>query len=160
MDKRALLAIVVIIFLIGGSVAYVFLKPTEDVAVDNATTDTKDAALEKTPTTPSGDSQPGVYTEYSESAVLSTAGIKLLFFHAPWCPQCRAMEASIQQGGVPDGVTIFKVDYDTNQGLRQKYGVTLQTTFVKVDDKGDKLASYVAYEEPQFSSVERELLND
>ncbi len=68
------------------------------------------------------------------------------------------MEASIQQRGIPSGVTVFKVDYDSNQSLRQQYGVTLQTTFVKVDDEGNKVASYVAYEEPRFSSVERELL--
>lgn len=30
--------------------------------------------------------------------------------------------------------------------------------FVKIDNQGNKVASYVAYKEPQFSSVERELL--
>jgi len=102
--------------------------------------------------------QPGSYVTYSEAAILDTVGTKLLFFHAPWCPQCRAMEASIESDGIPSGVTVFKVDYDSNQALRQKHGVTLQTTFVKIDDQGNKIASYVAYEEPQFSAVERELL--
>lgn len=159
MDKKVVMIIVGIVLLVGGAVGYVYLKPA-DTGVDGATvsrTDDDPASME-TPKEPVADGQPGVYTDYSEQAVLSTAGTKLLFFHAPWCPQCREMEASIQRDGVPSGVTVFKVDYDSNQGLRQKYGVTLQTTFVKVDDEGNKVASYVAYEEPQFSSVERELL--
>ena len=81
-----------------------------------------------------------------------------MFVHAPWCPQCRSLEESIKTTVLPDNVTIFKVDYDSNQALRQQYGVTLQTTFVKVNDEGEKTDSYVAYDEPVFASVERELL--
>lgn len=100
----------------------------------------------------------GVYTSYDASKVASTEGDILLFFHASWCPQCRAIEQSIYDNGLPSGVTVYKVDYDTNQALRQQYGVTLQTTFVKVNRQGEKLASYVAYNEPTFSAVKRELL--
>jgi thiol-disulfide isomerase/thioredoxin len=101
-----------------------------------------------------------MYIDYSETALNNTEGTKILFFHAPWCPQCREIEASINEDGIPSGVTVFKVDYDSHQSLRNKYGVTLQTTFVEVDDKGNKIDSYVAYEEPRFSSVVRELLRD
>jgi thiol-disulfide isomerase/thioredoxin len=99
-----------------------------------------------------------VYADYSQDATTKTDTTKLLFFHASWCPQCRSIEQSIKKDGLPSGVTVFKVDYDTNQELRQKYGVTIQTTFVKIDSNGNKLAAYVAYEEPTFSSVQRELL--
>src|SRR6478672_4386857 len=58
--------------------------------------------------------QPGTYTEYQEGVVASTDGVKLLFFHAPWCPQCRMIDADIKERGVPNGVTILKVDYDSN----------------------------------------------
>lgn len=80
------------------------------------------------------------------------------FFHAPWCPQCRALEASIEATAIPAMVTIIKVDYDTNQSLRQQYGVTLQTTLVRVDDQGKLIKKLVAYDEPNFSSIEQ-LLN-
>lgn len=32
---------------------------------------------------------------------------------------------------------ILKVDYDSRQDLRQKYGVTKQSTFVELDDDDD-----------------------
>lgn len=106
----------------------------------------------------SGKARPGEYVEYSSELVASTPGEKLLFFHADWCPQCVALEEDIEASGVPDGVTIFKVDYDSNQDLRQEYGVTIQTSVVKVDDNGDKVDSYVAYEDPTLDNVAAALL--
>ena len=94
-----------------------------------------------------------MYTDYSEAALSDAKGTKLLFFHAPWCPQCRELDASIRSSTLPDNLTILKVDYDTNQALRQKYGVTLQTTVVQVDDAGEKMKSFVAYDSPTFAAV-------
>ena len=37
---------------------------------------------------------------------------------------------------VPAGVTVVKVDYDTATELKRSYGVTMQHTYVQVDDKG------------------------
>jgi thiol-disulfide isomerase/thioredoxin len=102
--------------------------------------------------------QSGQYLDYSPELVASTPGDKLLFFHAPWCSQCVALEKDIEANGVPDGATVFKVDYDSNQDLRQKYGVTIQTTMVEVDENGEKLDSYVPYEDPTLDSVSAALL--
>lgn len=135
---------------------YVLFMPRHTLVVEKDTR-TKGKSSNDEPIK-SGRVSPGKYTDYSEKAVASASGTKLLFFHAPWCPQCREIEASIQDRGLPDNVTVFKVDYDSNQALRQKYGVTIQTTFVKIGADGSKIAGYVAYEEPQFSSVQRELL--
>jgi thiol-disulfide isomerase/thioredoxin len=101
---------------------------------------------------------PGTYTDYSESKVASTTGTKLLFFHAPWCPQCRALDQDIRASSLPSNTTIFKVDYDSNQALRQKYGVTLQTTIVSVDGGGNLLKKYVAYDKPTFANVKENVL--
>jgi hypothetical protein len=68
------------------------------------------------------------------------------------------LDADIKQKGVPEGVAIIKVDYDTSQKLRQKYGVTLQTTIVRVDDNGELVKKYVAYDEPSLSAVAKNLL--
>lgn len=103
-------------------------------------------------------SESGVYTEYSAEAVSSTRGRRVLFFHAPWCPQCRSLEKSIQSGSIPSDVTIFKVDYDTNQKLRQKYGVTLQTTVVLLDDNGEAAKKFVPYDSPSLEAVKEKLL--
>lgn len=100
----------------------------------------------------------GFYLSYTDDIIAKTSGTKLLFFYAPWCPQCRALEADIKTKGLPEGLTIIKVDYDTNQSLRQKYGVTIQTTLVKIDDKGDLIKKYVAYDEPNLEAVIKNLL--
>ncbi len=101
---------------------------------------------------------PGRYIAYDGSTLASTPGTKIIFFHASWCPQCRQLEADIKAGSIPDGVTIFKADFDTSQTLRQKYGVTLQTTLVKVGDDGQLIKKYVAYEEPTLAALKRNLL--
>lgn len=102
--------------------------------------------------------QPGAYVEYSSTVVAATTGTKILFFHAPWCPQCRALDNSIKTGQIPSGVTLIKVDYDTSQALRQKYGVTIQTTLVRIDEAGNLVEKYVAYDSPTLAAVTENLL--
>lgn len=100
----------------------------------------------------------GAYVDYQPGIIEMTTGTKILFFHAPWCPQCRKLEQSIQAGKIPNGVTIIKVDYDSNQVLRQQYGVTIQTTLVRVDDNGALVKRYVAYDTPSLATVTEQLL--
>lgn len=102
--------------------------------------------------------QPGTYVDYTADIVATTPGTKILFFHASWCPQCRAIEEDIIRDGVPANTTIIKVDYDKSQALRQKYGVTIQTTLVKVDDQGDLVEKFVAYDDPTLDSIIENLL--
>lgn len=124
--------------------------PTETVAAAETETpapDETETAAEPAP------AAPGAYVDYSDAALAAAEGTSVLFFHAPWCPQCRALEEDILAAGVPDGVTILKVDFDSRQDLRQQYGVTLQTTMVVVDDEGEKTALHVAYDEPTVAAV-------
>ncbi len=95
----------------------------------------------------------GSYQEYSEARLAEATGTKILFFHASWCPQCRALEADIKKQGVPEGITIFKVDYDNSQALRKKYGVTLQTTVVKVNDQGNLISKFTPYQNPTLENA-------
>lgn len=101
----------------------------------------------------------GQYLPYSADAVAMTTGNIILFFHASWCPQCRTLDADISQNiSAQNNLTIYKVDYDSNQSLRQKYGVTLQTTLVKIDSNGDIIKKYVAYDQPTLAAVKENLL--
>ena len=88
---------------------------------------------------------PGAYltqAEY-ESQMAAREGTKVVyFFHADWCPSCRATDAAVAADGVPDGLTVVKVDYDTETDLRKEYGVTQQHTFVQVDPDGGELAKW------------------
>lgn len=87
----------------------------------------------------------GSIQDYSPDKVaLAQKGKVLLFFHASWCPVCRGLDAEAAANAdiVPDGITVLKVDFDTATALRQKYGVTVQHTFVQVDASGDALTKF------------------
>ncbi|MES2876413.1 MAG: thioredoxin family protein [Patescibacteria group bacterium] len=162
--KRTIAAWIGIIFFVGlAGLGYVYWQNSMTADNQNAQAEQKQP---KTATPPSDTvaqqaaEQPGVFKDYQEGLVASTDGVTLLFFHAPWCPQCRMIEADINDQGVPNGVTILKVDYDSNQALRQKYGVTLQTTFVEVDKDGNQIEKFVAYNEPTFDNVKANLLDE
>ena len=85
---------------------------------------------------------PGEYKPYSESAFSESFGKKrVLFFHANWCPECRAADKVLNANlsRIPADVVLFKTDYDTEKALKAKYGVTYQHTYVHVDANGAKL---------------------
>lgn len=91
----------------------------------------------------------GMYKAYSASAVTSdlAAGKSVyLFFHATWCPGCRALDTAISGDmmSIPAGSVIYKVDYDTETTLRAKHGVTMQHTVVKLNADGTTMKKIVA----------------
>ena len=96
----------------------------------------------------------GAYLDYADDVISATPGAKALFFHASWCPNCRALDEQLRTEGAPDGLTVFKVDYDERSDLRQRYGVTLQTTIVFVDDAGEPVSSVVLYDDPSIAALE------
>ena len=118
-------------------------EPMDDAADDDDAMDDDGASA----------GQAGAYVEYRDGIIAEVPGTKALFFHAPWCPQCRALEESILSGDIPDDLTIIKVDYDTATGLRQQYGVTIQTTIVFVDDDGAALATEVLYSDTTLDAL-------
>lgn len=149
---------IVVILAIGGGVAFLLSTSADQEAKQKmADTGAKVSIQDIAPDQNVEGNGAGSYIDYSQSAIADTAGTKLLFFYAPWCPQCRALESDIKTSGVPKGVTVIKVDYDTNQQLRQKYGVTIQTTVVRIDDSGNLTKKYVAYDEPSIDSVIKNL---
>ncbi|MBI4080016.1 thioredoxin family protein [Candidatus Kaiserbacteria bacterium] len=84
----------------------------------------------------------GSYEVYSpEKLALASKDKVVLYFHANWCPICRPLDAAFK-AGVPEGVHILKVDYDTSADLKKKYGVTYQHTFVQVDVAGNSIAKW------------------
>jgi len=89
---------------------------------------------------------PGRYDQYSLQS-LKQAGYttNVIFFFAAWCPECQAFKKAITGQPIPTGVQVLELDYDNATDLKKQYGVTLQSTFVKVDPTGQKLSSWVGY---------------
>ncbi len=150
---------------IGGAIAFASLRSDEPSPVVSTQQtispnppDSQTLASQPENTPAQAPSAAGKYVKYADVDLAQISGEKVLFFHAPWCSQCRNIELGINAQGVPNDLTIIKVDYDSNQDLRKKYGITIQTTFVKVDDQGNLLSKYVAYDEPTFDAVKRNFL--
>lgn len=164
MNKKVAVISSIIVLLVLGSTVYLLYATTnsEPTTQDSATITSvaaPDQENNQVQSAPPSSTKPGTYVAYNESEFTNQADTtRLLFFHAPWCPQCRSLDQDITASGVPTGVTIYKVDYDSNQTLRKKYGVTLQTTVVRVDSNGNLVEKYVSYDEPTMSSVTANLL--
>lgn len=88
------------------------------------------------------------YLTYSSDLYNSLLGKEAfaLFFHAQWCPTCRGMEKDInaELGTFPNGAKIIQTDYDTENELKKKYGITTQSTIVIIDKEGNQAATLLA----------------
>ncbi len=75
------------------------------------------------------------------------------FFHANWCPTCRALENSITSNinSVPSDVTIIKTDFDDSNSLRQEFEVRVQHTLVQIRDDRSVAGKWVG--QPNVQSV-------
>ncbi len=122
----------------------------EDIS-DNHSDDIMDDSMEKTDMMDeplaTADAQPlaaGTFSDYSEDKLaLAEDGDVFIFFHASWCPSCKALEADINANlsAIPSNLHILKADYDTETDLKVQYGVTRQHTLVKVDAAGNQITT-------------------
>lgn len=87
----------------------------------------------------------GEYVEYAPHKVslFPNANI-VLFFHASWCPSCKALDNDITShlSDIPKNLVILKTNYDTEKDLKKKYGVTYQHTLVQVDTEGNMIKKW------------------
>ncbi len=81
------------------------------------------------------------FTTIDDARRLAAAGPTVLFFHADWCPLCRADMQQIDERLHELGnISVVVVDYDQSGGLKKQYGVTYQHTYVQIDADGQKIA--------------------
>ncbi|MDP2788441.1 MAG: thioredoxin family protein [bacterium] len=96
----------------------------------------------------------GSYESYApEKLAFAETGNVVLFFHASWCPSCRALDKNLNENlsNIPTDLKILKVDYDNSKELKQKYGVTTQHTLVQVDKDGNMISKWSG--SPTLSSL-------
>ena len=131
------------------------MQDTAAPAASSAPSTTASAPASSTPSAPASPSTSpsaagetmaaGAYLTKAEyqSQMAERAGTKVVyFFHASWCPTCRATEKAIEEDGIPAGLTVVKIDFDSETDLRKTYGITQQHTFVQVDPDGGELAKW------------------
>jgi thioredoxin 1 len=98
-----------------------------------------------TPGPESAQDSPSRYGIYeADRSNIAAEGYTVLFFHAKWCPTCRAAEADIIDNlhNIPPTITILKVDYDAESELKKQYSIVSQHTFVVVDANGMELTKW------------------
>lgn len=81
------------------------------------------------------------YEEYN-AASIGEAESTVLFFHAPYCGSCTAIDKNLKETGIQDGVKVLKVDFDTATDLKKQYGVTQYHTFVQIDAEGNEIKKW------------------
>ena len=83
-------------------------------------------------------SQVLAYEGEAQLAELAAKGTTVVFFYAAWCPNCRATvtELNARWDEVNPGLTLVIADYDKEQALKARFGVTYQDTFVLLDKDG------------------------
>ncbi len=76
-------------------------------------------------------------SEYSGTRVV-------LFFNAAWCSTCKIARENFRANlsEIPGDLTIVEVDFDNSQELRTAHGVTIQHTFVQIDENGEGLKKW------------------
>ncbi len=149
---KYILWVIGIIVLIAALVLVVVLRPMTPKTTMETTQDTQTStAVDMPAVSQSSADTPvilasGRYENYSSSLVRDTGyQTTLLFFYAGWCPECRGYDQAIKSATIPDGVQILKVSYDDEQTLRKQYGVTIQSSFVRVNAAGDKQTLWNGY---------------
>ena len=140
-----------------------FLRPKE--SPEPAANQAPQASTEQQTQEPAQDVEPAAveemprYIDYDDTVIADNADKKIvLFFHAEWCPNCRELEKTFLESEIPSNMIIVKVNYDQETELKQKYGVTQQTTMVQVDGDGNKQTLWIATAFDEISDIQEQII--
>jgi thioredoxin 1 len=91
------------------------------------------------------------FTKAAFKAAADSGKMTLVFFHAPWCPVCKAQEPKVlaHLNGDAKDVVALKVDYDTNMDLRKEMNVEKQSTLILYS--GSKEVARLSYKSDDAS---------
>lgn len=122
------------------AVTFMSRQNEQTVSEQSESAPTTEAVVQNIEAAPAGISEAGRYEVYAqEKFAYAQKDTLVLFFHATWCPSCRALNTDIEEHlqEIPANVSILKTDYDSEIKLKQKYGITTQHSFAQVDADGN-----------------------
>ncbi len=134
MSKTTLTLTIILMIIIVATVAYFGKVVDDDVQVQIH--GSADVQVEST--------NAGKYIEYSPELLAEAEGDIVLFFNAVWCPTCRAFKRDLLKNisDIPEGLTIFSVDYDSYTDLKKKYKIRYQHTYVQLGKDGEQIKQW------------------
>jgi len=129
------------LLLVAGMITFVSLCSPVQAMCDHQATPTESGITQLAPR----------YFEYSQEAYTEaqkTGNNVLLYFWAPWCSTCAALDNDIAKDPeiIPQDVIILRIPYDTASALKAQYNIVTQHTFVQVDGQGNPLQVWVGGE--------------
>lgn len=149
MDRRLLvLSLASVTLLSGCNFINQFIRPSEEPVVQEQTessssraTDPGRAQQEREIKQQFGD-EGGAYRDYQDGDI-GNGKDQILFFHASWCPDCQRHDTALKDWYSANYIplSVLKIDYDSAVGLKQRYGVVQQDTFVRINGQGEAVAT-------------------
>lgn len=120
---------------------------SEDSTPNSKTESAKEESSDGDSKAPTNSKQAGNYLtleEFDGSRDQYAKSDVVLFFNANWCSTCKIARDNIESNlnSIPSDLTIVVVDFDKENDLRKKYGVTIQHTFIQIDENGNELAKW------------------
>ena len=111
-------------------------KEEAPLAMEKIEEDSVDKMVMEKPTVAAA----GSYSAFADG-VIGNGKTSVLFFHAAWCPKCKANDGILSDlyGSEQFPRSVYKVDFDASTDLRAKYGVTGQDTFIVIDGSGNEV---------------------
>ncbi len=148
MKKNIVIALVVVVA-VGAVVTVVATNKSSDsknIGASNSRTASEDAAMTRAHEEEAMKKGSGyiTYADYTAKQDSYKDARVVLYFHAPWCPTCQALDKDIMANiaNLPANTVIVKTDYDSSTDLKKIYGVTSQHTLVQVDASGNKIKKW------------------
>jgi thiol-disulfide isomerase/thioredoxin len=145
--NRPLVGVLILGFV--GAVIYLATSSNSDEQAPNSigSASQSPTAQENVATGSASDGTSGNYISYEtyqgSGETYSDTNV-VLFFNASWCSTCKVarenFEADLDQ--IPSNLTIVLVDFDESADLKKQYGVTVQHTFVQINDQGEELKKW------------------
>jgi len=73
--------------------------------------------------------------------------VKLMFFHAPWCGQCKAYTPTVHKAVHETGVNLVDIDADTEMTLCEQNGIMNLPVVILTDgEKKERIDGMVSLE--------------